>query len=200
MILQDVTSRFIPPVVCRRWVNSAALCWGKLLNGKLLIYQHECDVEWGLVSFSLCSVDVKVSEETSKKHFFTQDIKSEYFRFSFRWSISRLVTAATVELMCKRSQTVCGGCSRIKVRGISLIWRTDCTDERCMVKAALAESRCGCWQQSVGLRGRRVSERGCCYKFSRGSESVAQFVDGRWPDLCAGVLLLGSHQDSPCSA
>lgn len=121
-------------------------------------------------------------------------------RFSFRWSISRLVTAATVELMCKRSQTVCGGCSRIKVRGISLIWRTDCTDERCMVKAALAESICGCWQQSVGLGGRRVSERGCCYKFSRGSESVAQFVDGRWPDLCAGVLLLGSHQDSPCSA
>lgn len=88
----------------------------------------------------------------------------------------------------------------IKVRGISLIWRTDCTDERCMVKAALSESRCGCWQQSVGLGGRRISERGCCYKFSRGSESVAQFVDGRWPDLCAGVLLLGSHQDSPCSA
>lgn len=121
-------------------------------------------------------------------------------RFSFRWSISRLVTAATVELMCKRSQTVCGGCSRIKVRGISLTRRTDCTDERCIVKAALAESRCGCWQQSVRLGGRRVSERGCCYKFSRGSESVAQFVDGRWPDLCAGVLLLGSHQDSPCSA
>lgn len=142
----------------------------------------------------------RFQKKRQKNHFFTQDIKSEYFRFSFRWSISRLVTAATVELMCKRSQTVCGGCSRIKVRGISLIWRTDCTDERCMVKAALAESRCGCWQQSVGLRGRRVSERGCCYKFSRGSESVAQFVDGRWPDLCAGVLLLGSHQDSPCSA
>lgn len=142
----------------------------------------------------------RFQKKRQKNHFFTKDIKSEYFRFSFRWSISRLVTAATVELMCKRSQTVCGGCSRIKVRGISLIWRTDCTDERCMVKAALAESRCGCWQQSVGLGGRRVSERGCCYKFSRGSESVAQFVDGRWPDLCAGVLLLGSHQDSPCSA
>lgn len=142
----------------------------------------------------------RFQKKCQKKHLFTKDIKSEYFRFSFRWSISRLVTAATVELTCKRSQTVCGGCSRIKVRGISLIWRTDCTDERCIVKAALAESRCGCWQQSVGLRGRRVSERGCCYKFSRGSESVAQFVDGRWPDLCAGVLLLGSHQDSPCSA
>lgn len=142
----------------------------------------------------------RFQKKRQKNHFFTQDIKSEYFRFSFRWSISRLVTAATVELMCKRSQTVCGGCSRIKVRGISLTRRTDCTDERCIVKAALAESRCGCWQQSVGLRGRRVSERGCCYKFSRGSESVAQFVDGRWPDLCAGVLLLGSHQDSPCSA
>lgn len=142
----------------------------------------------------------RFQKKRQKKHFFTKDIKSEYFRFSFRWSISRLVTAATVELMCKRSQTVFGGCSCIEVRGISLIWRTDCTDERCMVKAALAESRCGCWQQSVGLRGRRVSERGCCYKFSRGSESVAQFVDGRWPDLCAGVLLLGSHQDSPCSA
>lgn len=142
----------------------------------------------------------RFQKKRQKNHFFTKDIKSEYFRFSFRWSISRLVTAATVELTCKRSQTVCAGCSRIKVRGISLTRRTDCTDERCIVKAALAESRCGCWQQSVELRGRRVSERGCCYKFSRGSESVAQFVDGRWPDLCAGVLLLGSHQDSPCSA
>lgn len=158
-----------------------------------------CWMRFGFFFFVLCGCE-GFRRNVKKNIYLLKTLNQNICRFSFRWSISRLVTAATVELTCKRSQTVCGGCSRIKVRGISLIWRTDCTDERCMVKAALAESRCGCWQQSVGLRGRRVSERGCCYKFSRGSESVAQFVDGRWPDLCAGVLLLGSHQDSPCSA
>lgn len=104
--------------VSTRWVNPAAHCWVKLLSGNFLIYKPECDVEWGLVSLRLhdnlfmCSVDVRVSEDTTKRHFLRKNIKSVIRIFADLVSVDRPVDSALQrQLMLKRSQTVCGGCT-----------------------------------------------------------------------------------------
>lgn len=116
----------------------------------------------------------RFQKKRQKNHFFTQDIKSEYFRFSFRWSISRLVTAATVELMCKRSQTVCGGCSRIKVRGISLIWRTE--------QMSVASWRLRSLRADVGV-GSRVLDSEVAGFLSEDAVINSAVVQSPWPSL-----------------
>lgn len=104
MILQDVTSRFIPPVVCRRadWTLQHSAEWsysmGNFWFTNMNVMLNEV---WFLF---LCALWTwRFQKKRQKNISLLKTLNQNICRFSFHWSISRLVTAATVKLMCKRS-------------------------------------------------------------------------------------------------
>lgn len=132
-----------------------------------------CWMRFGFFFFVLCGRE-GFRRNGKKTISLLKTLNQNICRFSFRWSISRLVTAATVELMCKRSQTVCGGCSRIKVRGISLIWRTE--------QMSVASWRLRSLRADVGV-GSRVLDSEVAGFLSEDAVINSAVVQSPWPSL-----------------